>query len=627
MRYFTYAWPSGILTRVKETGEEVNLYIFNSSANWSEDALYNQGEYNIFRLPRMEDFDGIILDVNNIADLSVRDQLIESVVRSAVPAVVIGNYFSGLHSVSVDNYGATQEIMQHLSVHHGCKSYWFVMGPENNYENQCRERSVRDFLKQNDLQDAQFYFGDFSCDCGNRGFLELYHRNGNILPQAVVCANDNIAVGVLAEAEKYGLSAPGDFLITGFDDLDKSRYYSPRISTVSYVREELGYVAMDMLLKVWKGEPVPEKEYTPAKTIFWDSCGCESDIQIDLTRHLKDEILYGIETENFEKQLLQLKYSLTHCDSVKEMLQCISRCMPSLRCDELYLVMDQKLHFSAGAFPVANPADYLGLDHNFMENGYPETMQMEFSYVKNRKEQTLKQNVGNWLFPLFDSQQSGVDFLFLPIHFRQKCIGYFAIRNAVYLMEKQFLFDIINALTTALENLYSKERLRDFNQVLSALYNHDSMTMLYNRQDLEKLGNGFVEDLGTDETGCMVYFDLDHLKGINDRYGHHQGDFAIHSVARALEKSFPKESLLFRLGGDEFLVLCKGTDKQELLGWIQNVNRKLQDIRQKNHCPYELETSMGYVWIEADHKNTFDEYTQQADRLMYENKFQKRNGR
>ncbi len=49
-RFFTYAWPSGILQRIKETGEEVNLYIFNSSGDWSMDEDYNIGEYNIYNI-------------------------------------------------------------------------------------------------------------------------------------------------------------------------------------------------------------------------------------------------------------------------------------------------------------------------------------------------------------------------------------------------------------------------------------------------------------------------------------------------------------------------------------------------------------------------------------------------
>ena len=47
-RFFTYAWPAGILQRIKETGEDVNLYIFNSSGDWSLDDDYNIGEYNLY---------------------------------------------------------------------------------------------------------------------------------------------------------------------------------------------------------------------------------------------------------------------------------------------------------------------------------------------------------------------------------------------------------------------------------------------------------------------------------------------------------------------------------------------------------------------------------------------------
>ena len=50
-RLFTYAWPAGILQRIRETGEDVNLYIFNSTGNWSRDAGYI-GQSTIFTICR-----------------------------------------------------------------------------------------------------------------------------------------------------------------------------------------------------------------------------------------------------------------------------------------------------------------------------------------------------------------------------------------------------------------------------------------------------------------------------------------------------------------------------------------------------------------------------------------------
>ena len=103
-RFFTYAWPSGILQRIKETGEEVNLYIFNSSGDWSMDDGYNVGEYNIYNLPDFNDFDGIIMDLNNIRYKDVGQRVIDAVKKSGKPAISIANKIDDFYYVGIDNY-------------------------------------------------------------------------------------------------------------------------------------------------------------------------------------------------------------------------------------------------------------------------------------------------------------------------------------------------------------------------------------------------------------------------------------------------------------------------------------------------------------------------------------------
>ena len=90
-RWFTFAWPAGILQRIRQTGEEVSLYIFNSSGGWSCDNEYNIGEYNIYRLPELCEFDGVILDLNNIAYPKVREEVIQRAKESGVPVISIAN--------------------------------------------------------------------------------------------------------------------------------------------------------------------------------------------------------------------------------------------------------------------------------------------------------------------------------------------------------------------------------------------------------------------------------------------------------------------------------------------------------------------------------------------------------
>ena len=98
-RCFTFAWPSGILQRIRELGEDVNLYIFSSSGNWSRDQEYNIGEYNIYHLPDLQEFDGIILDLNNVVMEDVRQETIQRAKMSGVPVISVGCEIDGCYYV------------------------------------------------------------------------------------------------------------------------------------------------------------------------------------------------------------------------------------------------------------------------------------------------------------------------------------------------------------------------------------------------------------------------------------------------------------------------------------------------------------------------------------------------
>ncbi len=618
-RCFTYAWSSGMLQRIRETGAEVNLYVFNSSANWREDEAYNHGEYNIFRLPDLKEFDGIVLDYNNITRDDVKEQLIELVRQSRVPAVVIGNRAEGLYSVEINNREAMQVMLKHLHQHHHCKKYWFIMGPEDNYENKQRVNGILEYLEEKKIEKegCAFYYGNFECSCGEDGFSSLYGKYGE-LPDAVVCANDNIAVGVLDAAQKQGWNAPEDFLVTGFDDLDKSRYFKPRISTMSYVREELGSACIDLFLKIWNGENPDRICYTKSTPIFWESCGCPSEIVIDEREHLKNQILYNVEMSYFEENILSLKYQLLRCNTVEEMLRCIPECVPAMKCDAMYLVMDsyfEELQRECMDVELALK------EENFMVEGYPEKMTVAFSY-----DVTGEQNQGgkHWvkgLFPMFECEEKCVDFLFLPLHFQEKCMGYFAIRNANYLMEKQFLFEITNALTYALEDMYQRGKLSRLNQALSTMYNRDSMTMLYNRMGLKEYAVSFMKKEHSQGRQVLVmYVDLDRLKYINDNLGHEMGDEIIKGLAGIIQKKVSEDGLAFRLGGDEFLVVDRYESEGKVKEWCEGAQQELREVGASKEVPIELSVSMGYVVTNPDSTMVFEEYMSRADEKMYQDK-------
>jgi diguanylate cyclase (GGDEF)-like protein len=225
------------------------------------------------------------------------------------------------------------------------------------------------------------------------------------------------------------------------------------------------------------------------------------------------------------------------------------------------------------------------------------------------------------IFPMFDCKEKGANFLFIPLHFQEKCVGYFAIRNAIYLMQQQFLFDIIHALMDALEHLYSKGRLARSNQALTILYNHDSMTMLYNRIGLETYATRFLEKAHLANIPVVVaYIDLDRLKYINDTFGHEMGDLAIKATASVIRRNVSKDSLAFRLGGDEFLVVSLYENEAETNIWCSNMQKELAAFGRWHQFPCELTLSYGYVVTDPDSDISWDSYVRQADDRMYQYK-------
>ncbi|MBQ6886087.1 MAG: GGDEF domain-containing protein [Lachnospiraceae bacterium] len=623
-QFFTYAWPSGILQRMHETNEEVNLYIFNSSGNWSKDEDYNIGEYNIYRLPNLDDFDGIILDLNNVACDDVRNEIINKVKQSGVPVITIGMCIEDFYYVGLNNYEAMRNMIEHLHICHGARKYWFIMGSENNYENEQRVLALKDYMKDNDISydEEAFYYGNFEYQSGVDGFKQLYSKY-NCLPEAIICASDNIAVGVCESVKALGFKIPEDVMVTGVDNFDKAECYEPRITTLEQNREEIGYHCAELFLRLWAGEDVPQCVYNDIKCIFWDSCGCENKIVLDAKTYLKNQIMYGIETNEFDEEVLFLEYELMQCETVNEMMKCIPQCMPSMKCDAMYLVLDEHID-------VFKNQTELIWDQQLIENegfqviGYPEKMKVSFAYENGKLLNIENMQIDN-IFPMFDYDKGGESFLFLPIHFRSKTVGYIVIRNAVYLMEKQYLFQVIKALTTAIENLHKKEKLEYMNQMLSELYIRDSMTGMYNRFGYQRLAVNYFKDMHKKGKSILIMFiDMDRLKYINDNLGHEFGDLAIVTTANAILKHCRKDAVPVRNGGDEFILVQEAMPEKEINELKNSIQQELSEASERMNLPIVLSVSVGAVITSPTDARDLEDYVKEADEMMYQEKVKKK---
>ena len=127
-RYVTYAWVQGYRRYASQYHLDTDLYVFQSFGNFNTDEGYNSGEYNITRLPDLRTFDGIILDLSNVSDASLKESFLARVRESGVPAISLLEDLPGLYYSGLDNLTDFSILVEHLITEHGCRKLNYVGG-------------------------------------------------------------------------------------------------------------------------------------------------------------------------------------------------------------------------------------------------------------------------------------------------------------------------------------------------------------------------------------------------------------------------------------------------------------------------------------------------------------------
>jgi diguanylate cyclase (GGDEF)-like protein len=148
----------------------------------------------------------------------------------------------------------------------------------------------------------------------------------------------------------------------------------------------------------------------------------------------------------------------------------------------------------------------------------------------------------------------------------------------------------------------------------------DELTGLYNRRGFLasathqlKMAHRNAEDV------LLLFCDVDNLKGINDTFGHHEGDLALIRAANALKATFRDSDILARLGGDEFAVLASDASTPSRQAIVPRIEKSLEQANAARFR-YSLSFSIGIARFDPRNPASLGELMAMADRQMYAHK-------
>lgn len=611
---------NGIKKRLAGTGTDV--YVFMCFPAFGLDSPEYFANFNICSLPCYEDYDGFIFSVNVVQGYDMIEKYHPGLLSCGKPMVSLDYKIDGIPSVLADGYSAEYRVVEHLIKEHGCREINYVGGMPDHPDNIIRKKAYMDALKANGIEIEENRIREYVfLESNGRQAYADFKELGIETPDAVVCANDAMALGYCLAAEEDGLYPPEAFLIAGFDDDDNAKAFTPMLSTVGKDVFEMGYIGCDALLHLIKGDKVSEVIEYAQKPVLRGSCGCYSPEEIVKwdNRQLRRQIYYKVKDEaEYYDKIIDVSQKLGLSDNEGLFNYYMIETMSRFKMYGFALCINQDLYYGT------QPAEFK------WETGYDEELYV-ISGLKFGLPQEDAQLVSRRdLVPAYLKQQDDEvhDYIFVPLHKFGASLGYLALVDGTSVLSRQMLRFIISAINTAYTNLRNMENMRKLNKRLDAVYVKDALTDMYNRFGYMRDGYAMFEKSKVTGRPLMVMFmDMDRLKDINDIFGHSQGDTALVLFSGVLKKCTEDDMIAVRYGGDEFLIIGTVEDDAEVVRFREKLLAEIKNVNDTSGLPYEIEASIGYVLTDAKAKKELDDYVKEADELMYEVKKRNRKNR
>lgn len=600
----------------------INVSYFAAFGGVLDNNRFDLGEYNIYNLINFSKFDGAVLMTNTIGAPSEKEKIISRVRQAGIPAAVFDcDDYSDFYNISIDNSKAMRQIVDHVITAHKARRIGFVSGPLANPEAKDRYDAFIEVMEKNGIEiDESFIsFGEFRGIDGKKA-VDRFVASGKPMPDAIVCANDAMALSAVNTLEKYGYRVPDDVIVTGFDNTYNARHYSPAITSVARPLFDAGFMACQSVIDLVCGKDCDKDIVLEAEPVFSESCGCGCGKDADLAAYKKSTFKMIDSCRQGISLLNRLTSVLAETETAEDNIKVISQYIEELECEKCCICLCSEWQGSFNESVSSEDAETVRIE------GYTDTMSAPLIWDKGRvysKESFASEE----MFPE-PAEGGGNISYFLPLHFRERCLGYYIVENCDFPINSMVCHSLLMNISNSIENIRKLMHLNNAIDELDRLYVIDPLCNIYNRNGFIRAADKIFRRCQKSGGNVMISFiDMDGLKFINDNYGHNEGDFALQRLAGIIKECSDEKYICARFGGDEFIIFGSGVTQEEADALERRFEKKLADFNSIINKPYELASSIGTCITDVTEDTKLFRLITQADEKMYEQKKRKKTSR
>ncbi len=601
---------------------DYDIIVFTTVGYFASQNDYDAQERGMFAFAPVEGLDGIIVAPDTYEIEGFREDLRREIKsRAKCPVVAIRHRSREIACTYTDEEQAFRPLIRHLLEEHGLKRVAFMAGYEGHPDSEKRKQIYREEMAAHGLavdDEKDICHGNMWLNCGPAAY-RLFFAEGRERPEAIACANDYMAVGIIRTLQEHGIRVPEDVIVTGFDNVPSVAMDEPTLTTVEQDFAGMASAAMEKLDRLLRRGDTDRGEKIPlgGKLVLGESCGCGSRGTDYYLRAAEEKNIQLQELTTREVSMTYLTIELSACEDLQEMHRVLISKLddtPQLRDFYLCLFTDGE---NAGGEPVfaeetTNRACLVHAVRNHRDHGMPMITFDRKLLLPEMAERADEPQV----------------FYLMLLHQREHAYGYAMFHYEPGCLPTVFFQHWNVILSGALSNMHKRDELKLLYEERRLSSITDVMTRLLNRRGLEEqLTPVWHHMCSRREYAAFVSIDLDGLKKINDTYGHQAGDFAIRLVAEAIRRSAPKETLAARMGGDEFLAVVPRANQAAADRFMADFRAQLEKLNLEEDRAFRAEASTGAAVFRLNELSTIEGCIQKSDEIMYRQKEERHAGR
>lgn len=644
--YLTSEYIENLINGIKNfcIENKVELLLFQFGDIAKKQPSYNNFEFaSMLSHIKAKNLDGLLVTSSTfLHTLNIEEY--EKYLHQFEPLKVvnIASVQKNVHSVISDSEQAYEALINYVVAEQKCKKF-ALMGVESNTPEVVQRTEIfKRVLKNNGLNpdDVTYFKTTFDYSSAYQQ-LTLYRREHKVIDfDAIVALNDETAFACIDFCtRRMNLNVPSDIIITGFDNVQRASFCNPTLSSVNQQIEYIGFTAAQSLYNLLEGKEVPIIQKVKAKAILRNSTARNREIQ----KSFLGNNFISVDTRTARD--FSSTYTVAEWYNKRNQIMQAANFYNSLTANTYFhdvgpiLVSALRQFGFQGAAIVVydHPVD---TPEPFDYFTFPKRAQLiagfdyELVFNTNDVHEPIFFNPNEKLLPdgVLKTPSCGSIVTALFNGFVQ--YGYMVLRYDAYDLG---VYDLIqHAISNLLASSYSYTKLKDEqsqikseNKHLDFIAHTDELTGLNNRRGFMDFGQATMENCERmNQTGLIVFCDMDGLKKINDNFGHEAGDIAIKAMSEILNTTFRSNDILGRLGGDEFALVCPGLNEMNFEKIRERITKACKEWTKHNRYKFELSISMGTaVFPDYKHGYEMEALLSQADETLYEEKHMKKEKR